>query len=102
MEFSRQEFWSGLPFPSPGDLPNPAIETGSPTLQADSLPSEPPGKPPETPVVLLDTSHSGSSVSSLQETGFIQPPRPSLSSKQQILIKEGKGCRDKGGAANKQ
>ena len=45
MEFSRQEFWSELPFPSPGDLPNPGIEPGSPTLQADSLLSEPPGKP---------------------------------------------------------
>ena len=43
MGFSRQEYWSGLPFPSPGDLPNPAIEPGSPTLQADALPSEPPG-----------------------------------------------------------
>ena len=46
--FSRQEYWSGLPFPSPGDLPNPGIEPGSPTLQADSLPSEPPGKPKES------------------------------------------------------
>ena len=45
MEFSRQEYWSGLPFPSPGDLPDPGIEPGSPTLQADALPSEPPGKP---------------------------------------------------------
>ena len=45
MEFSRQGFWSGLPFPSPGDLPNPEIEPGSPALQADALPSEPPGKP---------------------------------------------------------
>ena len=45
MEFSRQEYWSGLPFPSPGDLPNPGIEPGSPALQADALPSEPPGKP---------------------------------------------------------
>ena len=44
MEFSRQEYWSGLPFPSPGDLPNPGIEPGSPTLQLDALPSEPPGK----------------------------------------------------------
>ena len=43
--FSRQEYWSGLPFPSPGDLPNPGMEPGSPTLQADALPSEPPGKP---------------------------------------------------------
>ena len=41
MEFSRQEYCSGLPFPSPGDLPDPGIEPGSPTLQADSLPSEP-------------------------------------------------------------
>ena len=45
MEFSRQEYWSGLPFPPPGDLPNPGIEPGSPTLQVDSLASEPPGKP---------------------------------------------------------
>ena len=43
MEFSRQEYWSGLLFPSPGDLPDPGIEPGSPALQADSLPSEPPG-----------------------------------------------------------
>ena len=45
MEFSRQEYWSGLPFPSPGDLPNPGIEPRSPALQADSLPSEPLGEP---------------------------------------------------------
>ena len=44
MQFSRQEYWSGLPFPSPGDLPNPGIEPGSPELQADALLSEPPGK----------------------------------------------------------
>ena len=43
MEFSRQEYWSGLPFPSPGDLPNPGTEPGFPALQADALPSEPPG-----------------------------------------------------------
>ena len=45
MEFSRQEYWSGLPFPSPGDLPKPGPEPGAPALQADSLLSEPPGKP---------------------------------------------------------
>ena len=45
VEFSRKEDWSGLPFPSPGDLPNLGIEPGSPTLQADSLLSEPSGKP---------------------------------------------------------
>ena len=44
MGFSRQEYWSGLPFPSPGDFPNPGIEPRSPTLQADTLTSEPPGK----------------------------------------------------------
>ena len=45
MGFSRQEYWSGLPFPSPGDLPHPGIEPRSPALQANSLPSELPGKP---------------------------------------------------------
>ena len=40
MRFSRQEYWSGLPFPSPGDLPDPGIEPGAPALQADSLPTE--------------------------------------------------------------
>ena len=44
MGFSRQEYWSGFPFPSLGDLPNPGIESGSPALEADALPSEPPGK----------------------------------------------------------
>ena len=44
VEFSRQEYWSGLPFPSPGDLPNPGIEPRSPALHADALPSERPGK----------------------------------------------------------
>ena len=43
-EFSRQEYWIGLPFPSPGNLPDPGIKVGSPALQAGSLPSEPPGK----------------------------------------------------------
>ena len=45
MGFSRQKYWSGLPFPSPGDLPDPGIEPGSPALEADALTSEPPGKP---------------------------------------------------------
>ena len=51
-EFSRQEDWSGLPFLSPGDLPNSGIEPRSPALQADALPSEPPAK-----THLLDTSN---------------------------------------------
>ena len=46
--FSRQEYWSEFPFPSPGDLPDPGIEPRSPALQADSLPADPPGKPKNT------------------------------------------------------
>ena len=45
MGFSRQEGWSGLLFLSPGDIPDPGIKLGSPALQVDALPSEPPGKP---------------------------------------------------------
>ena len=52
MEFSRQEYWSGLPFPSPEDLPNPGVEPRSPALQADSLPAEPQGKPTSSHVLL--------------------------------------------------
>ena len=44
MGFSSQEYWSGLPFPSPGDLPDPGVEPRSPALQADALPSQPPSK----------------------------------------------------------
>ena len=50
MGFSRQEYCSGLPFPPPGDLPNPGMEPRSPALQADSLPAEPPGQPKNTAV----------------------------------------------------
>ena len=50
MEFSRVEYWSGYPFPSPGDLPNTGIEPRSPTLLVDSLPAEAPGKPKNTGV----------------------------------------------------
>ena len=46
VEFSRQEYWCGLPFPSPGGFPDPEVEPGSLALQAESLLSEPPGKPP--------------------------------------------------------
>ena len=50
MEFSKPEHWSGLPCPPPGDLPDPGIKPRSPTLRADSLPAEPPGKPKNTGV----------------------------------------------------
>ena len=52
MGFSRLEYWSGLPFPSPGDLPNPGIKPRAIALRPDSLPSEPPGKPIYRPVLI--------------------------------------------------
>ena len=58
MGFSRQEYWRGLPFPSPGDLPNPGIEPRSPTLQADALTSAPPGNPLNTRIQVLTSKIS--------------------------------------------
>ena len=58
MGFSRQEYWSGLPFPSPRDLPDPGMEPGSPALQTGSLPCDPPGKPlGKLGETVIDTSH---------------------------------------------
>ena len=65
MGFSRQEYWSGLPFPSPGDLPDPGIEPRSPTLQADPLPSEPPAKPKKLQSFYNATSYSHFCISTL-------------------------------------
>ena len=62
MGFSRQEYWSGLPFPSPGDLPDPGIESGSPALQTDSLPTELKGSLKEACMsskTCFSISHSG-------------------------------------------
>ena len=59
MGFSRQEYWSGLPFPSPGDLPNPGIEPRSPTSQADALTSAPPGKPLNIRILTSKISKGG-------------------------------------------
>ena len=53
LEFSRQEYWNGVPFPSAGDLPNPGIEPRSPALQADALLSEPLGKPSNSTIRFL-------------------------------------------------
>ena len=58
MEFSRQEYWNGLPFPSPGDLPNRGMESGSAPVQADPLLSEPPEKPAGWAELCL-SGHSG-------------------------------------------
>ena len=76
MEFSRQEYWSGQPFPSPGDLPNAGIEPRSPALQADSVPAEPPGKPENTAV---------GSLSLLQGIVPTQESNPSLLNFRRIL-----------------
>ena len=71
MEFSRKQYWSGLPLPSPGDLPNPGIECGCLALQADSLLSEPLGKPQCTSMVTtINTVLSG------QCPGRQKPPPP--------------------------
>ena len=70
MEFSRPEYWSGQPFPSTGDLPNPGIEPRSPTLQADSLPAESSGKPKNTGVGSLSLFQR---VFPTQESNWGQP-----------------------------
>ena len=77
MEFSRQEYWSGLPFLSPGDPSSPGIECESPALRLNSLPSEPPGKP-RLPFSLVQFSLSVVS-NSLQPHGLqhARPPCPS-------------------------
>ena len=72
--FSRQEYWSGLPFPSPGDLPNPGIEPRSPTLQADALTSAPPGKPVGEPVWKLKSRNPGSISFQNVENSIPGPP----------------------------
>ena len=63
MEFPRQEYWSGLPLPPPGDLPDPGIEPGSPALQVDSLPSEPPRNPIYHNTIVLIISHYNTMIS---------------------------------------
>ena len=58
MDFSRQEYCSGLPFPSPGDFPKPGIKPRPPALQAESFPSEPPGKPSVPPSLLKNIEYN--------------------------------------------
>ena len=76
MEFSRSEYWSGQPFPSPGHLPNPGIKAMSPALRADSLPAEPQGKPKNPGV---------SSLSLLQQIFLTQESNQGLLHCRQIL-----------------
>ena len=72
MEFSRQEYWSGFLVPSLGDLPNPEIKTGSPTLKANSLPSEPSGNPKGTEAAWAGNQTQASHVPS--ENSTTEPP----------------------------
>ena len=71
MEISRQEYWSELPFPSPGDLPDPGIQPGSPTLQGDSLPSEPQGSPENHCSILQQWSRLPKEVFGAHDQNFI-------------------------------
>ena len=73
MGFARQEYWSGLRFLSPGDLLDPGIEPGSPTLQADALISEPPGKPknPITSFQVLSLAQCDRPYSSLRNMALV-------------------------------
>ena len=73
-EFFRQEYWSGLPCPPPGDLPNPGIKSGSPESQGDSLPSEPPGEPPRCCLIHGSSTH-------LMKAGMLRShgPKPQVS-----------------------
>ena len=80
MGFSRQECWSGLPFPSPGDLPNPGIKPGSPALQADILPSEPPLSriEPYTTSKPITLKENGTTMAHLDQSGLtseVNPPK---------------------------
>ena len=71
MGFSRQEYWSGLPFPSPGARPDPGIEPGSPALEADALTSEPPGRPFYTYFLFLKLFIFGCTGFQLQHMGSL-------------------------------
>ena len=88
MEFSRQECWSGLPVPSPGDIPNPGIKPRSPALQADSLLYEPPGKPRNTGVGQFRSVQFSRSVMSDSATPWTGARQASLSiTNSQSLLK---------------
>ena len=97
MGFSKQEYWSGLPFPSPRDLSSPGTESRSPVLQADSLPSEPPGKPCPS---LSPKVHSSSCPLSQRCHPAILPsvapspmdPERTSKSHSQLLSSLGHGC----------
>ena len=78
MGLSRWEYWSGLPFPPPGDLPDPEIEQGSPPLQVNSLPTEPPGEP-HLSVIILNISGLNLPIKRHRLAGCIEKQDPTTS-----------------------
>ena len=90
MGFSRQEYWSGLPFPSPGDLPDPGIEPGSPAFQADALTSEPPGKPYRTIALISHASKVMLNILQARLQQYVNHELPDV----QAGFRKGRGTRD--------
>ena len=86
LEFSRQEYWSGLPCPSPGDLPNPGMEPRSPTLQVYSLPAEPPRKPQNSLCTLPDLGIEPGSPAFQEDSLPAELPRKSVLSKHEHQV----------------
>ena len=84
--FSRQEYWSGLPCPSPGAHPNPGIEPRSSALQADSLPSEPPGKCPKKRFLMLCAKDRDGSVQHVQTGLFSSGTNMALSAPRKLNL----------------
>ena len=82
MGFSRQEYWSGVPFPSPGDLPDSGIKPGSPVLQTDAVPSEPPGKPKGDAVA----TWAGNQTRASRVAGENSTPEPPMHQDSHIII----------------
>ena len=82
MGFSRQEYWSGLPFPSPGDLPDPGIEHRSPALQADALTSEPPGNAVSWVLLLSPRDRQG--FLKLKEVNYLSKIKPLVNGRDRI------------------
>ena len=87
MGFSRQEYWSGLPFPSPGAHPNPGTEPRSPTLQVDALPSELPRKPVGGANLHLESNHLITRDAQRAQTNLCSPrPRDPTETKIELCL----------------
>ena len=100
MGFSRQEYWSGVPFPSPGDLPGPGIEPRSPALQEDALTSEPPGKWDPKTYFLFSKIHLNQILSNQVHSMYLWP-ESYLFVKKKLTAKEKHNCERLGDIPNK-